>query len=177
MIRKKKMSICNPKSTVRIVALMLLCSIFKTTRACPNHDLETVYGSYKLSYPVDSFLFAVDTSTFDLAAAGTATVASEKKHFIYYFEDRSCSVQWHYFLDTSDVSSFKELTIRAESNRIYGIVTGSPSSQHRLFELRTDLNASEALTIRYYSVNFETFGLMAPSESAYIYILGEYGMM
>ena len=40
--------------------------------ACPRHDIETTYGGFDYRYEITEFLYAVDTATFDIVAAGTA---------------------------------------------------------------------------------------------------------
>lgn len=92
--------------------------------ACSRHDIETVYGAQTEVDEVESFSFAVDTVTFDIVVGGTANFGTPgQRQFIYYINNASCQVKWHYLFDTSEInSSFSSLQIRAESGQVYGTV-------------------------------------------------------
>ena len=85
--------------------------LFTISSACPNHDIETTYGGFDYRYEVTEFLYAVNTASFDIVAAGTAQTSAQK-HFIYFLSGATCSVSWHYLLDGTAFDGFEELAIR-----------------------------------------------------------------
>ena len=90
---------------------IFLALLFTFSSACPRHDIETTYGGFDYRYEVEEFLYAVDTASFDIVAAGTAETSAQK-HFIYFLSGATCSVGWHYLLDGTAFDGFDELAIR-----------------------------------------------------------------
>ena len=82
MINKNKLA-DQTKVQKLFVVLSLL---FSLTSGCPNHDLMTTYGGYNFQHDTTEFVYAVDMATFDMVAAGSATVGSTEKRFIYFLK-------------------------------------------------------------------------------------------
>ena len=51
------------------------------------------------------------------------------------------------------------------------------SAGYRLFETKTSLQRGEARTLQFYKLDQEPVALLAPSSSAYVYALGETGLL
>ena len=127
------------KQVVFYITLLLLHTFLVQygSAACSNHDIETVYGGYDYDYEISEFIYAVDTTTFDMIVAGSTTVYTTDKHFIYFLRNSACSVSWHYLIDESVLSGgFEQLAIRSESERAYGIAKSD--TDYMLFEIDTD---------------------------------------
>ena len=83
-----------------LVAAGLLCSAAFVRAACGAYDLETVYGAYGFMHSVTDFHYAIDTTTFDMVVGGTiARIDGRLFTFLYYVDDASCSVSWHYLIE------------------------------------------------------------------------------
>ena len=108
--------------------LILFVSKSKLALACSNHDIETVYGGHNYLHKVTSALYAMDEQSFDIAVAGMIQASDNKsRQFLYYIDDGSCSVKWHYIFEKDDsvgniVDEFKALAIRSSTDIVYGII-------------------------------------------------------
>ncbi len=85
--------------------------------------MESNSGQYS---EVDSFFFAIDPTTYNMVVAGSSEKALPipiaSQLFIYYVEEASCSVRWHYnFEKEIRFYDWGALAIRDEENRIYAL--------------------------------------------------------
>ena len=98
-----------------LVAMLMLCWRVVQAASCSGHDIETTYGAYDYFHEVTSFVYAIDTDSSDIVVAGTAGFGHYERHFIYYIDNTSCQVKWHYLMDEDDVSisGFESLEIRS----------------------------------------------------------------
>ena len=63
----------NTSSTIlKKLGGIFLVFLVTLSSACPRHDIETTYGGFDYRYEISEFLYAVDTASFDIVAAGTA---------------------------------------------------------------------------------------------------------
>ena len=126
------------KQVVFYITLLLHTFLVQLGLAsCSNHDIETTYGGYDYDYEISEFIYAVDTTTFDMIAAGSTTVNRADKDFIYFLRNSECSVSWHYLIDQSELSGgFEQLAIRSESDKAYGIAKNG--TDYMLFEVDID---------------------------------------
>ena len=115
-----------------------------------GHDVVSVYGGYGFRYEVHEFIFAMDSETLDIVAAGTVEIYTGRKHFIYYLKDGSCATSWHFMFDETEFTKFNKLTIRSDTQTIYGLVSKS-STEIRMFKLALDEDLA-SLSMSFYTV-------------------------
>ena len=74
-------------------------------------------------------------------------------------------------LDETEFSKFEKLTIRSDTQTIYGLVSTS-TSEIRMFKVALDEDLA-SLSMSFYTIGMDAFAIEAPSGFPGVYILGD----
>ena len=162
-----------------LVAAGLLCSAAFVRAACDAYDLETVYGAYGFMHSVTDFHYAIDTTTFDMVVGGTiARVDASTFTFLYYVDDASCSVSWHYLIEGTTLGQVIDLSINRSRGRVYGLISNMEGTAALFMEIRLQVLPNQSPVIDQYAIAGVGSKLLVPeSTPSYAYITTADGLL
>ena len=68
------------------------------------------------------FKYAIDPLTFDMVVGGKITRSDNASFtFLYWIDEASCSVSWHYLIEDTTLGQIMDLSINSALGRVYGL--------------------------------------------------------